>query len=242
MNLFQYAGLSVVLIFLGAGLAAWLTKEYRKQILQDILSLSGAFLFGIIILELFPVVFRSHDHMIGVMILLGFFVQIGIDVLTGGIEHGHIHVHDMKHRQGALIGLFGGLAVHAIFDGLPFIGITTSESHLHGVYSGILIHKIAEGFTLLLLLQLLEVSRSKSFVLIFLFSILTPLGMVAMQKTPALREYLNYVLAFAAGSLLHVAITILFESENIHHHGIAWRKLGWIILGLGLALLIAFLH
>lgn len=239
MSLSVYAILCLILIFAGAGLAMFLSQSSLRKILQDIQSLSGAFLFGILILELFPVIFREHNHSIGIFVLIGFFLQIGIDVLTGGVEHGHIHFHEQDHKKSMLISLFIGLGIHAIFDGLPFIGFNRmANDHIHSVYTGILLHKVAEGFTLYLVMNLLGMSKGRSFGLILIFALLTPLGMYLIQLFPDLVSNMSYVLAFAAGSLLHVAITILFESENLHHHGIAWRKLIWIVIGTGLAIFI----
>ena len=47
MSLFVYAILCLILIFAGAGMAAFFSQSNRRKILQDIQSLSGAFLFGI---------------------------------------------------------------------------------------------------------------------------------------------------------------------------------------------------
>jgi len=239
MSLLVYAILCLVLIFAGAGLAAFFDQSNRRKIVQGIQSLSGAFLFGILILELFPAIFKTHNHTIGIFVLIGFFLQIGIDVLTGGVEHGHIHFHEHNHKKSMLVSLFIGLGVHAVFDGLPFVGFMTgTDNHLHSVYTGILLHKIAEGFTLYLVMNLLGISRWRSIGLILVFAFLTPIGMYLIQKFPDLSSTMSYILAFSGGSLLHVAITILFESENLHHHGIAWRKLIWIIAGIGLSILI----
>ncbi len=242
MSLFTYAILCLILIFAGAGLAAFFSQANRRKILQDIQSLSGAFLFGILILELFPSIFRTHNHAIGIFVLIGFFLQIGIDVLTGGVEHGHVHFHEKEHKKSMLISLFLGLGVHAIFDGLPFVGFNeVSDNHFHSVYSGILLHKVAEGFTLYLVMNLLGINQWRSFGLILMFAFLTPIGMYLIQSFPDLINNISYVLAFAGGSLLHVAITILFESENLHHHGIAWRKLIWIGIGIGVSILMVSL-
>ncbi len=238
MSLEGYAILCLVLIFAGAGLAAFFNQAKRRKIVQDIQSFSGAFLFGILILELFPAIFKTHNHSIGIFVLIGFFLQIGIDVLTGGVEHGHVHFHEYDHKKSMLLSLFIGLGVHAVFDGLPFVGFTAGTAHLHSVYTGILLHKIAEGFTLYLVMSLLGISQWRSIGLILVFAFLTPLGMYLIQQFPDVINNMTYVLAFAGGSLLHVAITILFESENLHHHGIAWRKLIWIITGIGLSVLI----
>ncbi len=236
MNIFEYALLCIVFLLAGAGIAVWLSNKNRKGTLQDILSFSGAFLFAILILELFPAIFTGHHHQIGLFVLMGFFLQIGMDILTRGVEHGHLHLHEYEKSRSLILPLFLGLGVHALLDGLPFVGFDVlKESHIHTIYTGILLHKVAEGFTLFMVMNILGKSRNQSLLWIAAFSLITPIGMLLLQSVPFLMNQLNYVLAFAAGSLLHVSITILFESENLHHHGIAWRKLIWIALGIGLA-------
>ncbi len=243
MSILQYALICAVLLLVGAGLATFIISDQRKGILQDLLSLSGAYLFGILILELMPTIFSSHNHITGIFFLGGFFLQIGMDFWTRGIEHGHLHLPATPHK-GMAISLFAGLGLHALLDGLPFIGIESNVmagSHQHSIYLGILLHKIAEGFTLFIVLGMLGFNKNKLWFYLVIFSLITPIGMICIQYIPALLNHISWVLGFAGGSLLHVAITILFESENLHHHGIQRRKLISIALGLGLAMLIVFL-
>ncbi len=43
------------------------------------------------------------------------------------------------------------------------------------------------------------------------------------------------IVAFVIGSFLHIATTILFETDGAAHHRLPWRKMLLIGLGLGLA-------
>ncbi len=242
MSLVWYALICILLLLIGAVVASAIIQRHRNRVLQDLLSFSGAYLFGILILELMPTIFADHDHLAGLFFLGGFFLQIGMDYWTRGIEHGHLHLPVPAHK-GMAISLFAGLGLHALLDGLPFIGLNTSAhivTHHHSIYTGILLHKIAEGFTLFLVMGMLGFSKKQSWLYLSIFSLITPLGMMAIQFMPALLNHIPWVLGFAGGSLLHVAITILFESENQHHHGIQVRKLISIALGLLLAIAIVF--
>jgi len=237
MNIWQYAILSTVLLLIGAGVAAYLVKNPNRNVLQNMLSFSGAFLFGVLILELMPEVFSVHNSLPGLFFILGFFLQTGMDYWTSGIEHGHMHVPKVPGR-GFVVSLFIGLGIHAIMDGLPFAGVDVHGHRHESVFMAILLHKLVEGFTIFIVLGMMNFSMKKSWWYIGFFSLITPLGMLVFDSIESLHEHFQYVLAFAGGSLLHVSVTILFEAENVHHHGMPLRKLISILMGLALAILI----
>jgi len=239
MNIWQYAVLSALLLLIGASVAAYLVKKPNRNVLQNMLSFSGAFLFGVLILELMPDVFREPGRLPGLLFILGFFLQTGMDYWTSGIEHGHLHVPKSPHST-FVISLFIGLGIHAMMDGLPFAGVNDPGHQHHSVFLAILLHKLVEGFTLFIVLGMLNFSSSKSWWYIGVFSLITPLGMLVFDSIPSLHKHFHYVLAFAGGSLLHVSITILFEAENVHHHGIPLRKLVSILIGLASAVIICY--
>lgn len=239
MNIWQYAVLSTILLLSGAAIAAYLFKNPNRNVLNNLLSLSGAFLFGVLILELMPDVFTVGTRLPGLFFILGFFLQTGMDYWTSGIEHGHIHV-PKSPKPAFMISLFIGLGIHAIMDGLPFAGVGDPLHSHDTVFMAILLHKFVEGFTIFIVLGMMSFPVPKTWWYIVLFSLITPLGMLVFDSIPSLHTYFHYVLAFAGGSLLHVSVTILFEAENIHHHGMPVRKLVSILIGLALAVLISF--
>ena len=49
-----------------------------------------------------------------------FFIQILLDQLSAGAEHGHLHIHAEKPWQPWII--LGGLCLHSVLEGLPLIG------------------------------------------------------------------------------------------------------------------------
>lgn len=240
MSLWQYATLSAVLMLVGAMIAAFMIKKPGRLVMQDMLSLSGAFLFGVLILELIPDIFHEEGHSAGILFIAGFFLQTGMDYWTSGIEHGHLHVPPTAGRS-FVFSLFIGLGLHAILDGLPFAGIDF-HGHQHGsIYLAVLLHKLVEGFTIFIILGMMGYATRITWLYLSLFSLITPLGMALFSSIPFLLGHFHQVLAFAGGSLLHVAVTILFESEHKHHHGMPVRKLISILIGLILAGLMVML-
>ncbi len=83
-----------------------LIKPNSKH-LQLFLSFSGAYLLSVTVLHLIPEVFSHQREHIGLFILLGIVLQTGLEYLSKGAEHGHIHGHDFEKRiPWLLIGKF----------------------------------------------------------------------------------------------------------------------------------------
>ena len=97
--------LLTVCAIIGGGLAVFLPqKSVERHRFWQVFS--GAFLFALtvshLLPELFAMVFGKHGykpsgvdlHLVGIFILLGYFLQSIIETLTKGVEHGHLHTHD----------------------------------------------------------------------------------------------------------------------------------------------------
>lgn len=238
-------------VLLGGGLAFYFQKN-NKTILQLVLSFSGAFIMGISVLHLMPVAFSnpintsaetiaSHGNTVGLLILLGFFVQIFLEQLSKGVEHGHIHApHHSKN--GFAIQILLGLSIHAFFEGIP---LENEYMHAHAGHNhllwGIVLHKAPAAFALVLLFLISNFKKPLIVSALLVFALMSPLGaLVGKMLTDngvLTMERQNYVVAFVIGSFLHIATTILFEVESAEHHSISMRKLIAILVGIGMAIL-----
>jgi zinc transporter ZupT len=225
--------LLILLAPLSGGLLAIAFREQAQANYKLVLSFSGAFLFTIIMMHLFPTVFRQMPDA-GLFVLIGFFIQIVLEQLTRGIEHGHFHAHE--HGGVHIATLIIGLSLHSFLDGIPL----SSKELLHETHNallyGISIHKVPEGFALASILILSHYSRLRVVIYLLLFSLVAPaailLGHYFHAADPSL---LNALIAVALGSFLHVSTTILFESES-KSHTFRWKRIISILLGAGLAL------
>ncbi|MFI5135119.1 MAG: ZIP family metal transporter [Chitinophagales bacterium] len=216
------------------GLIALVFRSQAQMNYRIVLSFSGAFLFTIILLHLFPLVFQNTPHA-GMLVLLGFFIQIFLEQLTHGIEHGHFHAHE----QGGIYisSLIVGLSIHSFLDGIPLSSKQLLEQTHNGLLYGIGIHKIPEGFALASILIISNYKTSVSAFYLFLFSLIAPAAMLLGNYFQSNQSaLLNSLIAVAVGSFLHVATTILFESESAAHR-FGWRRIIAIMSGAGLALL-----
>lgn len=218
----------------GAVLALFFRQQSEKNY-AVVLSFSGAFLFAVVVLELFPSVFRELPHA-GYFVLAGFFLQIILEQLTRGMEHGHVHAHHMGTAR--VTALLAGLMVHSLLDGIPLARHElTSDSHRHLLYA-ISLHKLPEGFALASLLLISGFRTTTAMAMAFLLAIAAPLAVVAGTWLGSQhQQILLTLIAIALGSFLHVTTTVLFESEH-PTHVVSRRRLLAIVAGAALALIL----
>lgn len=235
-------------VFLGGGLGLWFDRSNRLWALPLVLSFSGAYLLSLAALHLLPGVFHENGREAGMWLLLGFLVQLLLESLSQGIEHGHIHVERDAPPWFAW-QIMIGLCLHAFLEGLPLGSYEAfTELHAHDGHGaanpagnpllyGIILHKAPAAFALTALLRRSGFRWGVILICLAIFSACSPLaaGLSAFAQLDA--RWIQRLMALVVGSFLHIATTILFEADSRHHHGIGWRKLLVIFLGGGLAAL-----
>jgi zinc transporter ZupT len=215
------AGVLLVLLF----------KPKNQRNLKLLVSFSGAFLLSITFLHLLPEVFESdhghhnhqghhtHDHSVGLMILLGFIFQVVLEWLSSGIEHGHMHT---KQTEKGLVPLsvLAGLFLHAFFEGLPLL-TQSNEVSSRSLLWGIVIHNIPVSMILYIMLLKLEVKKQYIWLAMGLFAVAAPIAALLGQSIPAGFTYSKHITAFVIGIFFHISTTILFESSENHRFNLA---------------------
>lgn len=237
MNIWQYILLfSVVLI--GGGLA-FPVRRYNRRALGLILSFSGAYLLGITVLHLAPTAFYEGRESTGIWVLGGFLLQLLLERLSRGVEHGHLHAH--KNAGGTFaLQIMIGLSLHAFIEGMPLSFYPGLHVHEHGsggndLLYGIILHKAPAAFALVLLLLWSGFQRWLVILCLVIFASMSPLGSLLTTVLQPNTEVLRALIALVIGSFLHIATTILFETDDAHHK-ISWMKLLVILAGFGLSL------
>lgn len=233
-------------VLLGGGIAQLLRgaeDEVRwRAYLPLLLSFSGAYLLGIAAMELMPSVFADPELHSGVWLLGGFFVQLLLEGLSQGVEHGHIHAHKRESYRYALTVMVG-LGIHALLEGLP-LGTASelaAEGHSHGHFDGdhllwgIILHKLPAAFALGLLLRYSGYSRKFTWLCLLVFASLSPIGAALGEVVSIDPVWRNRVMALVVGSFLHISTTILFEADGGRTHGVSAKKLAVVVLGMGVA-------
>ena len=204
---------------------------------RSFLSFSGAFLFGLVLTHFFPPLFQEAGPRIGIWVLAGFLLQLSLDLLSGGIEHGHVQsgrIPDERLPYTLLIGL----SFHAFLESIP-LGV--ERSYLGDEFLlGLAVHKLPVSLALGGLLMSTGGRRSRSLLAFSIFTLMAPLGILLGHLIPRLIEDLpdavpRYILATVLGLILHVSTTILFESSEGHRFHL--RKMIAVISGSALAIL-----
>lgn len=194
---------------------------------QLLLSFSGAFLLSVTVFELIPDVFSSGVEEVGIFIMAGLLLQIFLEFLSKGVEHGHMHHHEDRVKFPYLL-LFS-LSLHALLEGFP---LSSSDDLLHGV----VIHKIPVAAILSTFLLHSKIGKFKSFLFLGIFALMTPLGSWINSTFPISEAVSAYINAAVIGIFLHVSTTILFEASK--NHSFNASKLGVVVLGIILAYLL----
>ncbi|MCU7615914.1 ZIP family metal transporter [Chryseobacterium sp. PBS4-4] len=228
-----------ILLILSVIAGVFLGKFFGKkeQFAKNLLILSAGFLITICLNEVFPQVYASEvSGNLGIFVIGGVLLQMILEALTKGFEHGHFHHHNESSNI-LPVALMVGLFIHAFIEGIP---LANETNPLSPYLLGILFHNLPISFILGAFLFNRSGSKASypSLLIVALFALASPMGML-------LGNYFNpdlqpYFLAIVGGIFLHISSVIIFESNK--NHNINWSKIGLVILGVSLALLMHLFH
>ena len=231
----------ILSVVTGGIFVSTLNRFNKSRIIKVLLAFSGGFLLSIAFNHFIPELYEAGTDRIGMYILLGFLIQLLLEFFSGGIEHGHVHVHEGQKMPW---GLFISLSVHSVLEGIPLgnelnHNIVSSELyHDHGnsLLMGILFHQLPVSIALMTLLVHTKLKTVQAWFILMLFGIMTPMGVViGIFDLPIVSLLDSHViLAIVVGMFLHISTTIIFETSD--NHRVNLIKLGAVILGLALAL------
>lgn len=223
-------------------------KLYEARHIKLLNAFTGAYLLCLTFLHLLPELYHHHgesaDHhaahgalWIGGLMLAGFFVQIALDVISMGVEHGHSH--PLHGRMP--IGVVAGLCLHALVEAMAL-----GDGHEHHdptsrrlLLVSIVIHNYPVAIALLGMLLQAGLKRSSAVGILILFAAMAPLGMFISAHTP-LAHYSREMMAIVIGIFMHISTTILFEASDAHRFNFA--KLAAIIFGTALGVVSVLIH
>jgi hypothetical protein len=228
--------MELLILFVGAfagGMLAWAIKVSQPN-MKIALAFSGAFMLGLSFFHVLPESYEILGSKAGVWVLIGFMAQIMLEVLSKGMEHGHAPA---LHGKQLPLALFVGLGLHALLEGLPFGGEHAHEHH--SLLAGVIIHKIPVAFILGTVLRGAHFTVGSGALAVFGFSMMAPLGGIITHFLEGtiveVGDFQGIVLAILVGVFLHIATTIIFESDKGHAFNL--RKLSAIVVGFVLAYL-----
>lgn len=219
-------------------------RLYDARHIRLLNAFTGAFLLSLTLLHLLPELY--HDRgvagepgrgalLIGSLMLAGFFVQVALDVISMGVEHGHSHALHGKMP----VGVIAGLCLHAFVEALALGDGQHHQESRRLLLVSIVVHNYPVAIALLGMLLQSGLSRRTSITLLALFAAMGPLGMFISAHTP-LANYSRELMAIVIGIFMHISTTILFEASDVHRFNFA--KLGAILLGTALGVASVLLH
>ena len=231
----HYNLLLLIITLAGGSIPFWVKKTDEKR-MHYLLAFSGSFLLSITFLHLLPETFTDIPGKAGYLLLAGFFVQLIIQKFTHGAEHGHTHL-DEHHIP--LTSILLGLSLHAFMEGLPLGFIYHIKATTPSLYFAVAAHKLPEAM-LVTSLVLHTRGRRSAIIMLFLFALITPVASAvagfAGEHYSAIRSGIMLFIPVVAGSFIHIATTIFFESGT-KQHAMNSRKTIAILAGVGLGLL-----
>ena len=230
-------------IVLGA-LSVFALRLYEPRFIKLLNAFTGAYLLSLTFLHLLPELYHPHggappasDLHIGILILVGFFIQVALDVISMGVEHGHAH-----HLPGRVpVGIIAGLCLHAFIEAMALgnAGTHYDPASRRLLLYSIVLHNFPVSIALLGMLLQSGMTRGRALAFLGLFAAMAPLGMSLSAHT-FLANHTRELTAVVIGIFMHISTTILFESSEIHRFNVA--KLGAIGIGTGLGFLSLLVH
>lgn len=193
---------------------------------QLLLSFSGAYLLSVTVFELLPEVYSTGES-VGIFIMAGLLLQILLEFISKGVEHGHMHLDKNTNKFPLL--LLVSLSIHSLLEGFPL-------EHSDHLLTGVVVHKIPVAAILAAFLLNSNIGKPRAILFLILFAIMTPLGSWLQANFEGILKYNTYINAMVIGIFLHVSTTILFEASK--NHSFNASKLGVIIFGILLAYLL----
>lgn len=217
----------------------------------------GAFLFASCFINLVPHMFLGDEpyrfvtpgvhFKIAAAVMLGFLIQLLLEQLTKGAEHGHNHCpcceeeqeaeeHHHEHHPHAghchnasihpVTGLIVGLSIHAFLEGMPMVDL---DGDIHqGLLYGIVLHNIPIALVLVGLFLHNGYGFWKSLLLLAIFAVMTPLGSLCnLYLVPQNEVLQSLLMGVVVGILLHVSVSILFDHD---HNNFSWGKFALILV------------
>jgi zinc and cadmium transporter len=244
---------SVFILFfvaLIAGAVAFYIPKINTGTYKLWLVFAGSYLFSITIVHIFPDLFAqaTQPALLGVCVLIGFFLQQGLEFLSSGVEHGHIHVHEhlpdrqagKHHQELSAVWVLVALCVHAFLEG-GMLAHGQSGHHHHTSNTllwGILLHKAPEAFALMSVLLCDVKSKTKAVLMLLIFAAASPLGLF-LSNYLVLNEWMSsqaliILFAIVTGNFLHISTTIVFESSADHKFNA--KKMSIAVMAAGIAI------
>ena len=253
----------LAVVLLGGAVLEILGNRVIKN-LNLILAFGGSYIMGLLFLHLVPeaYLYNSTINIAGIFVLVGFLVQILLEYISMGLEHGHVHLegHCTDHDYGKSIPTAAiiSLCVHALLESMPLAegaGFDhhvqrMGQMHIHPtmvigspLFIGLVFHKLPVAIVLMGLMKSTGIRTVQRWGMLVLFGLMPLIGIwtydaiihSSIEIIGGVGPFMAAVRGLVIGILLHVATTVLFEIGEGHRFNL--KKLVAMIIGLAIAYL-----
>ena len=239
-----------ILIFIASllgGAVPLLIKPTHRR-MQFAMSFIGGVMAGVAILDLLPEALELGETKAVMLWLLAGFLTI---FLLERFLPSHCHEvgeqeHDSCGHEHKLtwVGAFLGLSLHSVLAGVA-LGAAWQAGGMPialGVFVAIILHKPFDGLTLVAMMRIAKVIRSKVLVANVVFAFGVPVGVLFFHFSGgASHDLVSAALAFSAGMFLCISLSDLLPELQFHGHDRISLTLS-LIAGLGCAWGISSMH
>jgi zinc transporter ZupT len=187
--------------------------EGVQRYLRYFVALGAGFLMATAVLEMLPESLKLDLKLAPVLVMAGYcavhFLEHTINAHFHFGKETHAHEFISAHTSYSVLG---GLAVHALFDGVA-IGSGFALSPALGllIFLAILLHKVPEGFTIASVMLASGRSRRTALYSAVALAGATLVGVLVIELAPGL---VRFGLPVSAGVALYVAATDLVPEVN----------------------------
>jgi zinc transporter ZupT len=192
-----------------------------KKIQEYLLALGAGFLLALVLVELVPESIEGIGRSAPIWILLGYSVIHLVEhTIVGHLHFGEETHHDVMLSKVASYSAFGGLFIHAFFDGLAIsAGMFYNFKMGVMIFFAILLHKFPEGLTIASIMLAAQHRRKTALWASAGIGVSTMLGILMiffLKNVDA--QITGFAFAFSAGSALYVGASDLIPEINHSHH------------------------
>ena len=236
-NLIIYSVSIVVVAWVG-GLIPLYFRGKRK-VIHLFVSFGAGVLLAAAFLHMIPDAARYIGPRLGLPILLGFLTLYILEKFI--MTHPCPSEHCDYHRVG--VSAFIGLSLHSLITGMALgAGILVPKLGFV-VFLAVILHKLPASLSLSSLFIKEHYTNARLFAYLTAFSLMVPLGAVStyffFENTST--TALGYLIAFSAGTFLHVAADDLLPEVHQHSHERVSRLISFFA-GLFVLWLVHLLH
>jgi ZIP family zinc transporter/zinc and cadmium transporter len=192
-------------------------KQWPRTIQEYLLGLSAGFILALVFLELVPESMSQVGGAAPLLMLAGYaFLHFFEHTIVGHLHFGEETHHDVMLSRMASYSTFGGLMVHAFFDGFAisagmqfdfFLGLL--------IFIAVLLHKIPEGLTVATVMLAADLPRRTALIASVAVGASTLVGVGSVFLLADLnREIVGMAFAFSAGIATYVGASDLIPEIN----------------------------